>query len=221
MKKNLFWGYFLILIGLFGATRLIGYTREVEELAVYYKKEVINGRVFVYREDVANGVKKEICTVDGAPVAFSEYEEAILEAEKEVRRHERQAELERRSALQKERLATSLQLHKKLLRLEIDRVEAALNRLDDHRIISFLVFDDATFSKEDFEGLSDGLLKNAKGLLWRVDEEQDLASLNTMISSLDGLSDRLDELFQVTVNNAIKLCDDTRVLKELLSLLSS
>lgn len=210
------------LIGCFvGCVVVAAPAREIEELAVYYKKEVLGGKAFVYREDVANGVKKEAWTVDGKPVDSQEYEEALLDAEKEVRREERRVAEEYRKRHQQARLSSSFQLQKKLLRLQIEQVEVVLKRFDHHRLTPFLSFDkEKTLSQEDFEHIDQALLDQAKKLLYTADQEIDLPTLATMIEKFDMLPTRLQDLFHATVNNAIKRCDDTKVLKELLGVLS-
>jgi len=208
------------LIGV-GCAVMAAPAREIEELAVYYKKEVIGGTSFVYREDVANGVKKEAWTVDGKPVDFQEYEENLLDAEKEVRRQERRVAEECRKRHQQARLSSTFQLQKKLLRLQIEQVEVVLKRFDDHRLTPFLLFDkEKTLSQEDFKHIDQTLLDQAKKLLYTADQEVDLPTLATMIEKFDVLPGRLQDLFHATVNNAIKRCDDTKVLKELLGVLS-
>lgn len=195
--------------------------REIEELAVYYKKEVIGGMSFVYREDIANGVKKEAWTVDGKPVESQDYEESLLDAEKEVRRQERRVADGRRKRHQEMRLSSSFQLQKKLLRLQIEQVEVVLKSFDDHRLTPFLSFDkEKTLSQKEFESLDQTVLDQAKKLLYTADKEVDLPALAAMIEKFDMLPTRLQDLFHVTVNNAIKRCDDTKVLKELLGVLS-
>ncbi len=192
----------------------------VEELSVYYKKEVVDDTVFVYREDITNGVKKEVWSIDGKPVDYERYEDELLEAEKEVRRIKRKMELEQRIRFQEAKLQSVGMLNKKLLKLSIKSIEGVLGRFEDHRLASFLVFDqNSVFSREEFEKLENELLNEAKSHLYRDEKDFDLEALKLMVASLDGIADRLQELFSVTVNNAIKQCDDTKLLKELLAVL--
>jgi len=194
--------------------------REVEELSVYYKKEVLDGKTFVYREDVANGVKKQVWTIDGTPVEHEDFEQELLEAEKEVRRRERASQMERRELQHQERVVAVTELHKKLLRLLIQEVETALKKFDDYRLGPFLLFDQL-FSRDEFEAIEKDLIPQAKQVLYSGIEDGDVTPLAGMIRKLDGLSDRLHGLFQETVNSAIKRCDDTKMLKDLLAIVSS
>jgi len=208
---------FILLVLLFFPAVTFGALPEVEELCVYYKKETLDGKTFVFREDIANGVKKQVWSIDGQSVAYDEYEEAILDAEREVRKQERRAQAERREERQKGRLVARIELHKKVLRLMIDQIENSLKKFDDHRLVPFLAFNESVgFSQEEFESIEQELLKEAKRVLFTDGQEGDTSPFVTMINRLDGLSERLHGLFQKTVDNAIKLCDDTRMLKSLL-----
>ena len=219
VKKVLLSACFWAIITMFPS---FGALRDVEELSVYYKKEILDGKTFAYREDLANGVKKQVWSIDGKPVEFEEYEEVILDAEKEIRRRERRARDERRRAAQDSRLQAVVELHKKLLRLLVEDVEAALAKFDDHRLMPFLVFDkDSLLSHKEFETIEGELLQEAKKVLYEEVQDGDKTSLAATIQKLDGLPERLQELFQKTVDNAIKRCDDTKMLKELLGVLSS
>jgi len=217
MKKSNLLACFVLLLSSFES---LSGLREIEELSVYYKKEILNGKTFVYREDIANGVKKQVWTVDGASVDCELFEESILQAEKEVRRFERRQQMARREALQRERAVAVAQLHKKLLRLLIDRVQVALKKFDDHRLGPFLLFDQS-FSRDEFESIESQLLTRAKQILYGVEDQENVEPLLAMIEKLDGLDARLHDLFQTTVNGAIKRCDDTRMLKDLLAIVSA
>ena len=194
--------------------------REVEELSVYYKKEILNGKTFVYREDVANGVKKQTWTIDSDLVDQETFEETVLESEKQVRRKERRQQMNRREFLIQERAISVVALHKKLLRLLIEQVETVLKKFDDHRLGSFLIFDQS-FSRDEFESIEADLIQSAKQVLYSAGDDSDVSPLAAIIEKLDGLEGRLHDLFQTTVNSAIKRCDDTRMLKDLLVIVSS
>lgn len=194
-------------------------TRAVEELSVYYKKETIGDSVFVYREDIVNGAKKEAWTINGDSVSFDRYGQELLLAEMEFRKQEKAAQEARRKRIAQERRQISCALHKRLLHLQIDLLEKALKRLDDHRLAQFLNFDkEGIISKQEFESIRSELLQEAKKILYTdLQGEQGSNLLVRVLDKLEGVPERLDDLFHATVNNAIKQCDDTRMLKELLS----
>lgn len=190
---------------------------EIEELQVYIKRETLAGTVFVYRVDIAMGSRKEAWTVNGRTVTEKEYETLILEAEKELRRQERQAAQAKLRARQDAQLATTLELYKKILSLSIDKVEAALTRCNDARLAPHLQFGlQGGLSRTEFDAI-EGVVESAKKLL--VAREEDvLNSLQAAIANIEPLPDRLNGLIQASMGHATKHCDDTKILKELLGL---
>lgn len=214
MKKQL---YVVGLCSLVGVMGLCGAGRTVEELQVYLKKETIGGTVFEYREDLAAGTRKETWSINGRPVTAYDYENAVLEAEKELRRQERHAELERRRARQEGQLNAVRDLQKKLVRLNVEQVEAVLARCKDPRLAPFLQFGArGELSKAEFDAIP-GALESAKRLLSSADDDS-VGLLKAALEKLEALPDRLDGLIQASLDHAIKYCNDTKMLKELLGM---
>jgi len=194
--------------------------RTVEVVSVYCKKEVINEKVFIHRDDLVNSERKEIWSVDGQLVSQNEYEEVILDAEKEVRRQERKIQEERRKKDQAFKDEVMLVLQKKILRLTVENIDEQLKKFDSHNLENFLAYKEDTISQELFENLKEELLPEAKRLLYKKDEDYNWADMNLMVAKVENLDEKLESLFQDTVRNAIKQCDDTKVLKDLLELVS-
>lgn len=214
MLKRIYKGGMFALVS---TVCLAGAGREIEELSVYYKKETLLGTEFVYREDMAAGTRKETWTINGKTVTAQAYEDAILEAEKELRREERRVDLERRRARQEAQLDLSLELHKKILRLTVDRVETILVRCKDPRLEPLLQFGaHSELSKADFEAAQEDVVAAKKLLSSR--ETDTLSALKALIAKLEPLPDRLESLIQASMDHAVKYCDDTKMLKELLGL---
>lgn len=208
----------VVIVLLVHVAKFYGVSRDVEELSVYYKKEVVDDLVFVYREDVANGVRKQVWSIDGKSVDYEQFEDALLEAEKSARRVERRKKMERRKKNQENLSIAATELYKKLLRLFIVEIEDMLQKFDDHRLVPFLTFNQL-FSKQEFESIEKELLPEAKSILYS-DDSKDIGALSEMVAKLESLPERLDDFFHITVNEAIKLCDDTRMLKDLLGVIS-
>ncbi len=199
----------------------VGQQRSIEIMSVYYKKEVINGSTFVYREDTVNGTKKKAWTVDGHPVDADEYEEAILNAEKEVRRKERRKEEEQRVHQQLLHHQVLIMLNKKLLTIKIADIEVWLQKLHDYALEQFLVFNDSTYaSPEEFDQLSNECIPKVHSLILQGEDECDVGELLHWVNKLDKVPDQLCNLFYASVNNAIAACDDTKMLKKLLDVVS-
>lgn len=196
---------------------------DTEVITVYYKKETIHGQTFIYREDTINGKKKCSWTVDGNAVDASDYEEALLEAEKEVRRQARQKEEENRVREWDLQLQAMVALVKKQVHLKITAIEAELQRIDDQRLKPFLLFENHTLaSQEALDTIVRELIPGAKKIVADSGDvgREGLHELNSYADRLEGISERVRDFFYASVNNAINHCDDTRLLKEFLNLIS-
>lgn len=190
--------------------------REIEVISVYYKKEVIEGKTFIYREDVVNGKKKQSWTINGRSVDEEAFEEELLDAEKELRRKERLKEEGLRVREQERQLSTLRAIAKKQLELHVVAVEIALHKFDTVKLKPFLLSEEL---QKEIDQITQELLPQAKKML-SLPENSSLEELNHSLSQLEGSPERLGELFYIAVNDAIQKCDDTRLLKELLEVIS-
>jgi len=196
-------------------------SRRVEVVSVYCKKEVLDGKVFIHREDIVNAEKKDIWSIDGQQVSYGDYEDAVLNAEKEIRRKERRAQEEQRKRSQEFKNEALVTLNKKILRLTVDRLDHTLKKFDTHSLVHFLDFKNNTISSlEKFNELQEKILPEAKKLIYTPSEESDWIQLSGMVAKLDHIPSLVENLFYDTVRNAIKQCDDTKTLKELLEIVS-
>jgi len=194
--------------------------RTVELVSIYCKKEVINGQVFIHRDDLVNNEKKEIWSINGQLVTQDKYQEAILDAEREVRKQERRLQEERRKKAQLFKNEMSLVLHKKILRLTVEKIDGVLKKFDTHNLTNFLAHKEDLISEELFENIKEDLLPEAKRLIYKKDQECNWSDMNLMLAKVGDLDEKLELFYQDTVRNAIKQCDDTKVLKGLLELVS-
>ena len=211
----------LFLLCLFLVSFICIEARRVEVVSVYCKKEVINGKVFIHREDIVNSEKKGSWSIDGAAVTVDAYEEAILDAEKEERRAERRALEMQRERAQQFKHEALITLNKKILRLTVEKLDVAFEKFNRHDLVNFLDFRSHTIpSSEFFYELKDRVIPEAKKMLTVSNEESDWGQLNLMVTKLDAMPISIESLFYDTVRNAIKQCDDTRLLKELLEIVS-
>jgi len=196
-------------------------SKKIELVSIYCKKEIIDEKTFIHREDIVNNEKKELWSIDGNNVEFAEYEQAILEAEKNIRKKERQAEETRRKEAQEFKNEAIFALNKKILRLKIETAENILKKFNNHNLSNFLNLDkNKIFSKKEFERLQNTFLPECKKFVYTADKNTDLLELSDMIAKIDTIPDKLNSLFYDTVRNAIGQCDDTKVLKELLEVVS-
>ena len=80
---------------------------------------------------------------------------------------------------------------------------------------------DTIASKGAFESFKNDVFLKAQVLLDEYDEQQDSVNLQKLLDQYEKVPYRLERFFQNSVQQAINHCDDTKVLKELLSLLGS
>jgi len=209
-KKSLIW----IWVG-------IGFlsiqARCIETIDVHYIKEEINDSTFEHRQDIVNGACKETWLVDAKKVTAEHYEEAILNAEKEVRRQERRARLEHYVKEQELRAQSQFALNKKILHELINDIEQRLSLLQEYDLEPFITFNN-DFSKDTFDALSLHLLPEAKRLVGAHNRDIELMNIKDAIDKLEVLPPKLSTLFYKALDYATKVCSDTKKLKRLLEL---
>lgn len=171
---------------------------------------------------------------DGA-ISKDEYFEKLKLAEKEELELERE-ELERKKAeeeQQKRELEerkikenedfykkTRLEAQRKLVSLELGKIEKSFSRLDKYELEEYFVFGDQTFySSEDLEDVRFGLLNKAKRLTISSVDELDSEDLKRLLEKLEVIPNKIEMFFRHSVKHAINKCDDTKRLKDLLALI--
>lgn len=208
---------YLTLMLLNGCPSIIQ-AKEVETVSIYYKKEVINGTVFVFREDTTNGNMKQTWHIDNHTVDYQEYLDGILQAEKEESKKERELALVRREKEHRFQQEAVAGLYKKLLRAAVLDVEQIITKINDERLTSFVLFAQDTISRQLFDQLTQHTMPKAQHLLKDSKSSFDVQECINLCEQLQAAGPRLEELFQSTVRNAIASCDDTKMLKDLLTI---
>jgi hypothetical protein len=195
-------------------------TRRVEIVSSYTKKTEIGREVFLEREEFFNGTTKRVWGVDGKPVTQSEFEDKLLEAEREVRRQElrnEQAQRQTQATFKERSLVVGT---RKILALLVQEIDRQLDKLSVGKVGKFFVFDDANFgSQEKFDHVLQELLPAARAL-HEKDDRVAMTELAIMVEQLEMVPKKLQNLFQKTVSHAIETCDDAKVLKELLDIVA-
>lgn len=189
-----------------------------EEVTTYCKKELIQGRQFVYRHELRNGTLTKSWTVDDRTVSHREYIQEHSKAEMEART----AQLLAQQELQDQELAAQVQLHisghKRLLTLTIAELEEQLHKLYDYRLEPYYSFSPETFaSRSLFDEFVKQTVPEAKKLL-SAREDITLNEYQSMIKTLEDAPQKLSKFLHTTTDNAIKQCNDTKILKDLLAL---
>ena len=191
--------------------------------------------LFTQKYQNINGKISQLCQIDGREVEKDEFEKRFNDAENEekeiVRREEkRKKEEEEQKKREKEELKknedqnfyqhTKLQLLKKLIGLEIEKIESCFLKLDKYQLEEYFVFDADSFScLESLQEVKTEQLADARKLTVCSPEELEMPQLQDTLKKLEILPERIEQLFRKSVKNAINQCNDTKRLKELLALM--
>lgn len=216
MLKKIIKYYYLFLFCFYSAYSRI----PVKHRSLFYTEEKVYGRVFSHRIELLEGRQKDLWKVDGQEVDDQTYEELILEAEKEERRQERKREYEERLANHMFRQQAHEALVKKLLRIQADTIAGELKQLGDYRLDSYFVYSSSTIiNRDDYDYLAYELLPQVDQFL----SDDGLVEYNELIdlhAKLELYGSRLKGFVRATISRAIEECDDTKLLKKLLALVS-
>lgn len=208
---------------------LMGVSEAVQTRVQYvrYVEEKVNNAIFAHRVDIIDGVAQDRWLVNGQKVGVDEYEEALLDAEKEERRTERRRveDLKRReeeAEAQHQAFVHDARkdIARKRLELVVKNVESELFKLKEPKLEPYLAFDrHAVASPDQFNQLQIDIIPEAKRLIALGHDAQE-EDLSMAADQLETFGPRLRDMFRLTVKQAINQCDDTRLLKELLEIVS-
>lgn len=194
---------------------------QVHEVTIHQKKEVIDGTTFIARHEVADGMSTHALTINGRLVDEGEYQEAILQAEKEMRRKVRVQEEAQLAQENEAKNSLALAVHKKIIALHIAHIEQEMHKLERNNLRPFFLFSPTTFSNaDDVARITDQLLPQARTLIDAPSGRYAVHTYASMASMLEPIAQRLKDLFYATLQNAITVCNDTKMLKELLEIVA-
>ena len=186
----------------------------------FLQEEVVNAQTFTHELTIENITKKERFTINGKEVTPAEFEEELSQAEKEERKKKRQHKQEERLKLHEARYRGTVKINQKELAGVLSELDTELNRLLDVRLKPFLVFPTQSLSSEhELLELKEEHVPKAKAMQKLTYDLLDIASLNMTLASMQKAVAATKETFIETVNNALEKADDTRLLKELLTLI--
>ena len=187
-------------------------------VTAHLKEEKINGHTFMYRLDVVDGRKKEQWVINGRSIAQAEYDVKIVEEEMEERRKEREIEYQKQVRLAELKSNMAGQAVKKLLASTCQEIEQGLSQIYTYELNPYLVYSSTSFSDEiDLLNLKEQIIPEVQQMLVdNFDQEKAKEKLN----SLQVYPQKVANLFEQTVQNAINHCDDPKKLKKWLQMLS-
>jgi hypothetical protein len=193
-----------------------------KEMLVMYVEEKVNDLVFKHKMQRENGMTKEVYTINDIGTTGQEYEEALLNAEKEERRQERRLAHEARVKFYDTHYKVRVKLIKTELRPQIQILESELKRLSDERLKPYRVFVQSFLvgSYEELLTFGRELVDHVTTMLNQPDDITDIKKLQDIARDTTRVIQQMHDTFFATVNNGIDKGDDTRLLKELLMLVS-
>ncbi len=157
-------------------------------------------------------------------MAEKEEEEIKREEEERIKQAEEQARRERLTQKKKEEeeflIETRLQALKRLVNLELEKVEKSFKNLDQYQLEQYFVFADDTFStQQSLDDVKINLINQARELTIRSTSELTEEELKESLAKLENTPDKIEVFFRQSVKFAINQCNDTKRLKELLALI--
>lgn len=192
-------------------------------------------KVFSEKYQNVNGEITENWYINGVETDRANYfkemdktEEEEKRIEKEEAERRRLEEEEKRKQLLNEKIekekefrkTTKIHALKKLVSLELAKVQNSFSRLDKYNLQDYFVFECETFDSEYvLENIKTGLVNRAKEITIRPFEDLNKKDLKSILCELEIVPSKVERFFRKSVQYAINNCDDTRRLKELLSLI--
>jgi hypothetical protein len=182
-------------------------------------EEEVNGVVFTYRVDTLDGHHKETWVINGKPVSHEEYTNRILHEEALESQMSREEERRRLCEQQRFIMQEQRSLLKKIVHIECKGIEKYVEKLRDLRLQPYRIFGADSFAtQEDFEVFVNKSFPGVQALL--VDNESPLFKLQEAFEWLKPYQGRLIILYKATLQAARERSDDTRLLKDLLHVVS-
>ncbi len=190
-----------------------------KQLMTFVVEEAHNGTSFKHLTDIENGSKKESFFVNNKSVGPLEYEDTLLNAQKEETKKERKKTQEDRIRMYETQYKARVKIAQSDLKQALSTLENELTQLADERIKPFIVYKSDTMSSADqTAAIKEKLMPDARKLA-ESSPDIDIKKINDMTAELRSLIPRVHETFITAVNNGINKADDTKLLKELLTLL--
>jgi hypothetical protein len=189
--------------------------KTVHTKSSYEKKTVIGSDVFVERDEEDNGQVHQSWVMNGIAVNKQMYDDALGNAEIALLRQDREQEKRHRDREQKNRVQTVVCGYQKVLRTKIAQIEQWLQKINQNNLDVLLQFGPSTIaSQQDLECLRKEVLPRAK----EVVVEGVLVDLQAVCLQIDAIPNQLCDLFYTTAKHAITVCNDTKILRDLLTI---
>lgn len=177
----------------------------------------VNNRLFSRQIEVINGVRAERYQVDDKPVSADIFEDQLVSAESAERRLELKHENEMIGNREREEQLTRIAATKKLLKQLVDRLRRDLSLLEKFTLERYFVFSPETLTREEYEQVVTQLIPASLKAIAAGDA---LGTSDQLYQDLEAYERRVNAFVFATIRQAIDRCDDPKLLKELLAVVS-
>jgi len=186
-------------------------------LSLFCIEEQVNGKIFGHQRELFNGIVKEVWTLDGKPIEQEFYLQELVKAEQEEFMKERLRQEHYLKEQQEFQDRCQKKIFDKLLKLTVKKVELELEKINDDRLKPFLLFQDDTVVSLAMLQQIIHEVSSAQQLFNCLDNKNEI---KTTLALLEGYPEKLQKFYGATVDNAIATCNDTKLLRDLLELVS-
>lgn len=209
-----------VFFGLFVVTASLNARLVQKTIKVSVIEEVINNKTFTHRVDIINGKRDERWALDGRVVDRQEFQEEFLDAQKEELRQEYLKQEETQKKHDEFTMQFQRDSFAKIIEISLSKINDELARVSDKRLEPFLAFEKNTIaSAQELDTLQNSTLVRAHEVL-KQKYDIPLDELRTMMTTLEPFADRIRDFYYATVKNAQDRSDDTKLLKDLLAMIS-
>lgn len=186
--------------------------REIQDITT----EIISGQTFKVQYSLVDGLEGSCWSIDGQEVTQQEYDTMIITA----KTRELQDDQVRSYALKQERIAFEARaqraLIKKLLLRNYEIMQDQIKQIRALDLDCYLVFNEArTLTEDQYQTLVTMILPQVEQLL--ADEQASMITMEKFCEQLEAQAPRLILLVQDSIEQAIAQCNDTQLLKKLLT----
>ncbi len=188
-----------------------------KEVSLFFKQEKINNIIFSYKISYIDGKKEEIFVVGENQVSYDEYQDKIAEAYKNEALEKKRKELADLCQDEEFKQQIKFAACKKLLKIKVELLEKHLEDFDRLSIKQYIIFDNTGIESEAEFSIIKNLVLDAKNICLDL-EKPDNSYINELLLKLEFYESKVINCFQKTVKNGIAMSDDTKILKELLSI---
>lgn len=183
----------------------------LKQCAIFYTEEKVNGTLFTHKRELSSGKQHDNYSIDGRAVDGESFEETLLNAHTEERRRERAQERDVQLQEYVFKHEAQVNLLQKLLKIIRTEIFQEIQKFEQYHLEPYCVFDLVTIANQQEYDM----------LKFNTNFDQlDISELEALYKKLEPYPDKLRKFSRNAIQRAIAECTDTKLLKELLVLVS-